>query len=306
MAAEVSRAVIGGTGFSELASDFQNIETDYGTIKVGHIELGGKEVLFVPRHIGLEIPQLVNYRGNIQALKLLGVNTVFAVSAAGRLAQNILPGHLVAVSNVDHEGSARTSSFADTPGLLLHASPEDICSPGLRDILIQSWGAVKNKIAQIYSDSPDLELGFHPNGTYYNVDGPDFRDPATEHRLRQTVFQPALIGQTVWPEINLARQMAMAYQPLGMCVDNSSFPGAKPVTHADGVMHAVVKTAQAAVVLLNEAVKNTPDNFFEAAAHDAMRHSLHPSQVNFPLLKSQGRTKLAIILEQELASRSLT
>lgn len=304
MSVELSRAVIGGTGFSELAKDFETVPTDYGDIKIGHLELGGKEVFFLARHAGLEIPQLVNYRGNIQALKKLGVNLIYSVSACGRLAQHVLPGHLVAVSQVDHEGTSRVTSFADTPGLLLHASPEDQCSPGLRKILVDSWKKVKPEIENLYDGSPDLKVGFHEHGTYFNVDGPDFKDRATEERLRKTVYDPAVIGQTVFPEINLARQMAMAYQPIGMCVDNSSFPGAKPVTHADGVMHAVVKTAQAALALLNEAVKNTPDNFYEAAAHNAMRHSLHPSQVDFNLLKKHGRTQLAIILEQELASQS--
>lgn len=301
---EVPRAVIGGTGFSEFAKDFETVDTDYGEIRVGHLELGGKEVFFLARHAGLEIPQLVNYRGNIQALKRLGVNTIYSVSACGRLAEHILPGHLVAVSHVDHEGSTRVSSFADTPGLLLHASPDGQCSPGLRQIVISAWDKVEQEVRELYAGSPDLFVGLHTHGTYFNVDGPDFRDFATEERLRRTVHDPAVIGQTVFPEINLARQMEIAYQPIGMVVDNSSFPGAKPVTHADGVMHAVTKIAQAAFVLLDEAVRNTPDNFYEEAAHDALLHALHPSQVNFDILRQQGRTNLAVILEEELASRN--
>lgn len=135
------------------------------------------------------------------------------------------------------------------------------------------------------------------------MDGPDFRTLATEERLRKMVYDPAVIGQTLYPEINLARQMEIAYVPIGMCVDNSSFPGAKPVTHADGVMHAVVKTAQATIALLDEAIRNTPDDFYEATAHEALLHALHPSQVDFELLKSRGRVNLAVILEEELNSR---
>lgn len=300
---EVPRAVIGGTGFSEFAQDFETVDTDYGEIRVGHLELGGKEVFFLARHAGLEIPQLVNYRGNIQALKKLGVNVIYAVSACGRLAEHVLPGHLVAVTHVDHEGTSRVSSFADTPGLLLHASPEAQCSSGLRQIVVEAWKRAKPIVERLYVDSPDLNVGFHEHGTYFNVDGPDFRGFTTEERLRRTVYDPSVIGQTVFPEVNLARQMEIAYQPIGMCVDNSSFPGAKPVTHADGVMHAVVHTAQAAFALLDEAVRNTPDDFYEAAAHEALLHALHPGQVDFSILRQEGRTHLAVILEQELASR---
>ena len=228
---------------------------------------------------------------------------IYAVSACGRLAEHVKPGHLVAVSHVDHEGTARITSFADTPGLLLHASPENQCSPGLRSILIDAWDRVEPEVRTIYAESPDLEVGFHTHGTYFNVDGPDFRDFATEERLRRTVHDPSVIGQTVFPEINLARQMEIAYEPVAMVVDNSSFPGAKPVTHADGVMHAVVKTAEAAFALLNEAVRNTPDDFYEAAAHESLRHSLDPGQVNFDMLQQYGRTNLAVILEAELDSR---
>lgn len=301
--AEVTRAIIGGTGFSDYARDFEIVETDYGDINVGHLELGGKEVHFLARHAGLEIPQLVNYRGNIQALRRLGVNVIYAVSACGRLAEHILPGNLVAVSSVDYEATSRIISFADTPGLLLHASPEDQCSPGLRKILIEAWQQAEPQVKEIYANSEDLEVKFHEHGNYLNVDGPDFRSFATEERLRRTVHDVAVIGQTVVPEINLARQMEIAYAPIAMVVDNSSFPGAKPVTHADGVMHAVVKTAQAAFALLDVAVKNTPDDFYEAVAHESLLHSLHPSQIDLEILRTNGRTKLAIILEEELASR---
>lgn len=300
---EITRAIIGGTGFSEFARDFEIVPTDYGDIKVGHLQLGGKEVHFLARHAGLEIPQLVNYRGNIQALKKMGVNVIYAVSACGRLAEHVLPGHLVAVSQVDYGETSRITSFADTSGLLLHASPENQCSSGLRNIIIKSWEEVEGRVRQIYDSSSDLQVGFHSHGTYWNVDGPDFRPWATEKRLRNTMYDPAVIGQTVVPEINLARQMEIAYAPIGMCVDNSSFPGAKPVTHADGVMYAVIKTAQAAFALLDVAVKNTPDDFYEAVAHKSLLHSLHSSQVDLNYLKTHGRTHLAVILEEELNSR---
>lgn len=298
------RAIIGGTGFSEFARDFETVQTDYGDIKVGHLGIGGRDVFFLARHAGLEIPQLVNYRGNIQALRKLGVNVIYAVSACGRLAEHVLPGHLVAVSHVDYEATSRVTSFADTPGLLLHASFEDQCSPGLRNIIIHAWQEAEPAIKKIYEDSPDLKVGFHTHGTYYNVDGPDFRDFATEERLRRTVHDVSIIGQTVMPEINLARQMEIAYEPIAMVVDNSSFPGARSVTHADGVMHAVVKTAQAAFALLEVTVRNTPVDFYEAVAHESLQHSLHSSQVDFNILRQYGRTHLALILEEELASRS--
>lgn len=295
---DVLRAVIGGTGFSERAADYSTIETDYGDVRVGSMELGGREVLFVPRHAALEVPHLVNYRANIQALKLKGVNTIYAVSAAGRLHESVLPGHLVSVSDLDWDDAHRDSTFAEK-GLLLHASMHEPMSKALGNYLTQGWGLAEAKVAEIYADSPDLSVGYHADGTYFNIQGPAFSPPAREARLRNTVHNARLIGQTLHPEAGLAREMGMAYAAVGMCVDHSNYPDAPPVTHADGVMHAVVGTAQAAVALLDEAMRFVPDDF-QDMAHDAFSHSIHPSQVDFGTLRANGRTKLALIIENAL------
>lgn len=303
---EAPKAIIGGTGFSEIATDFKIISTDYGDVPVGQLELGGKEVHFLARHRGLETPDRVNYRANLQALKLLGVNTVFAVSAAGRLAEEVWPGHLVVLDDVDWDdttGRHRDMTFSE-PGLLLHASMNDPFSQELRRIINSSWLVAEPKIAKLYQDDPDLKVLLHTNGTFFNVNGPSFSPPAREARIRSSVFNPKLIGQTLVPEVILAREMAMAYAAVGMCVDHSNFPGAPPVTHADGVMNAVVKTAQAAIILLDEAVKNTPPDFFDGVAHDAFNHSLHSNQVDLSQLRHNGRTHLALILEGVLTARN--
>ena len=68
--------VIGGTGFSERAQNFETIHTDYGDVRVGHLELGGRDTIFIARHQRLQAPFQVNYRANVEAMKLLGVNKV--------------------------------------------------------------------------------------------------------------------------------------------------------------------------------------------------------------------------------------
>jgi hypothetical protein len=168
----------------------------------------------------------------------------------------------------------------------------------------ESWLTVKPKIEHIYKGSPDLEVGFHADGTYFNIQGPAFTTPEREERLRRTVSNAKVIGQTLVPEVHLAREMGMAYAAVGMCVDHSNFPGGKPVTHADGVMHAVNKTAEAAVALLDETVKRMPEDFFEEIAHTAFDHSFHSGQADFKLLRENGRTNLALILENVLTGRS--
>jgi len=295
-------AVIGGTGFSEMAQDPEKVETDYGEVQVSTLELGGKQVRFVPRHQNLETPDRVNYRANIQALVRCGVKTVFAVTAAGRLHQDVLPGHLVAIDDVDWDdttGNNREMTFAE-PGLLLHASMNDPFSSGLRKHLSDAWLESEPMVEGIYGESSDLDVDFHRHGTYFNINGPQFSPPAREARIRNTVVNAKLIGQTLVPEVLLAREMGLAYAALGMCVDHSNYPGGKPVTHADGVMHAVVNTAKAAVEVLGNTIRRIPDDFHDPVAHEALKHSLDPKQVDFERLIAAGRPHLAEILRIKL------
>ena len=295
----VNIAIIGGTGFSEKVEEYQSCMTDYGQVDIGTLELGDKEVFFAARHKELEVPHLVNYRANIQALKMQGVDTIYAVSAAGRLGESVWPGHLGAVEDVDWDDLNRVMTFAEK-GLLLHASMDEIMSPKLRQYLSEAWDAVENQITEFYMESQDLKAGFCDGGTYFNIQGPAFTTPAREKRLRTSVVAPRFIGQTIVPEAHLAREMAMSYAVLAMCVDHSNYPGAPTVHHADGVMHAVVKTAEAAVLVLDEAIRRTPEDFYHREAHNAFAHSLHESQVVLDKLRKKGRNNLADILEREI------
>jgi len=302
MASPNKIGIIGGTGFSHLVEKFKEMETDYGSVNVSEMVVGGKRVFFVPRHRNLETPDRVNYRANIQALVRCGVRTVLAVTAGGRLAKEVLPGHLVFVTDVDWDdatGRHREMSFAE-PGLLLHASMEKPFSPKLNHYMAWAWADEKASIERIYEDSPDLKVDIHDNGTYFNINGPAFSTPAREARIRNTVVNPKLIGQTLVPEVHLAREMGLAYAAIGMCVDHSNFPDAKPVTHADGVMHAAQKTSQAALEFLNHTIKRIPDDFHDETAHDSLKHSLHPDQVDFQRLIDAGRPRLAQILREKL------
>jgi 5'-methylthioadenosine phosphorylase len=93
---------IGGSGlydFPSLENTEQfNPETPFGfpsaPIVLGTLK--GKKVAFLARHgIGHTIPPgEVNYRANIWALKLLGVERVIGVSACGSLREDFAPGHI--------------------------------------------------------------------------------------------------------------------------------------------------------------------------------------------------------------------
>lgn len=296
--------IIAGTGFSEKAFSFESIPTDYGPVRVGHLELGGLDTVFLARHQQLQIPSHVNYRANVQALKLLGVNRVFTVSAAGRMHQDVLPGHLVNISDVvwDHTGK-RETTFSENGSLILHAPLAGLYSQGLREAINQSWDEARPDVEKIYNDIPGLEVGYHPEGTYFNSEASWFNTEAREQWLRNTVPNIKLIGQTAIPEGPLLRELGIPQATIAMCTDHSTFPGAVRVSHAGkgGVIDVARVTSTAALAVLDKAIRKIPEGFHDAMVDAMFKGSIDPNQVDLEKLKSQ-RPRLAVIIHGVLSS----
>lgn len=301
---EQRQGIIAGTGFSEKASGFETIETDYGDVRVGHIQLGGRDTIFLARHQQLQIPSHVNYRANVEALKLLGVNRVYTVSAAGRMHEHVLPGHLVNVSGLawDHTGN-RETTFAEDGSLILHAPLAGLYSQGLRDAVNASWDQARPVVEELYRDIPGLSVGFHPDGTYFNSESPWFNTEAREEWLRNTVPDIKLIGQTSIPEGPLLRELGIPQATIGMCTDHSTFPGAVRVSHAGegGVIDVARVTSLAALAVLDNAIRLIPDGYHDAMVDTMFKGSIDPHQVDMDRLRSQ-RPRLALIIEGVLSS----
>lgn len=301
---EQRQGIIAGTGFSEKATGYETIETDYGTVKFGHIQLGGRDTIFLARHQQLQIPSHVNYRANVEALRMLGVNRVYTVTAAGRMDKDVFPGHLVNVSDVawDHTGN-RETTFAENGSLILHAPLAGLYSQGLRDAVNASWDQARPEVERLYEGVPGLSVGFHQDGTYFNSEAPWFNTEAREEWLRNTVPNIKLIGQTSIPEAPLLRELGIPQATIGMCTDHSTFPGAVRVSHAGegGVIDVARVTSLAALALLDNAIRLIPDNYHDAMVDAMFRGSIDPHQVNMEKLRLQ-RPHLAVIIEGVLLS----
>ena len=95
--------VIGGSGLYAMpgltSTREVRVKTPFGdpsdAIVVGTLE--GKQVAFLARHArGHRIlPSEINYRANIYALKLLGVERIISVSAVGSLKEDLRPGEFL-------------------------------------------------------------------------------------------------------------------------------------------------------------------------------------------------------------------
>ncbi len=278
-------AVIGGTGFNELAKSYRKVHTDYGPVEIGTLELGGQEVDFISRHRRGEVPRSVNYKANMQALKLQGAEGIYAVSAGGRLAKDVKPGHLVVID--DFFGyNISIPTFAEK-GLLLHEVNNPPTSVPLSNNLRRSWMAISAKVEEAYQAENEqsgkvlVEPGFRFKGMYVNIEGPGFSTPGEEFFFR-TLQDVAIVGQTLYYEARLARQLGIPYAAVAMCTDHSNFPMEDPVDHEGEVLGRIKQTSGAAVMLLDEAIKRT-ERFIEPVSQDALKHLNPTGDVRFQL-----------------------
>lgn len=203
--------IIGGSGLYDpgILEDVKEFKvyTPYGlpsdNVIVG--VLGGRRVAFLPRHgRGHKIPpHRINYRANIWALKYLGVKWVIAVSAVGSLREDYAPGDIVFPDQFIDMTKTRGYTFFEGP-VVAHVSMADPFCSTLRDLL---------KVV-----ATELSIKHHDRGTYVCIEGPRFSTRA-ESRVWKEVFKADIIGMTLVPEINLAREAQLHYATIALVTD---------------------------------------------------------------------------------------
>ena len=201
-------AIIGGTGIYN-PDTFELIDkvypdTPYGKpsdeILIGKI--AGVEVAFLHRH-GTTIPyppSSVPYRANMYALKQLGCKYVISACAVGSLQRKFGCGDLVIVDQfVDFTKKRDYTYFDDS---VVHiAIPDPFC-----DYLNGIFAETAKK----------LGIKYHNGGTYVCIEGPRFSTRAESMMFRNFAD---IIGMTVVPECQLARELGMCYCSLATVTD---------------------------------------------------------------------------------------
>ncbi|MDZ4278710.1 MAG: S-methyl-5'-thioadenosine phosphorylase, partial [Dehalococcoidia bacterium] len=206
----VQVAVIGGSGFYQMSglSDIEEVRVDtpFGPtsdpIVLGTLE--GVRVAFVTRHgAGHRIlPSEVPFRANIWALKRLGVERCFALSAVGSLREEIAPLDLVVPRQLIDHTRGRTSTFFGR-GLVAHIAFDEPFCPQLSALLVSAAKA--------------LDSNVHQGGAYIAMEGPAFSTKAESQIYRS--WGASVIGMTAVPEAKLAREAEICYATLAMVTD---------------------------------------------------------------------------------------
>ena len=196
--------IIGGTGvyggFS--TSREECVKTPYGEFFVYFVEDEGASFVFLPRHgkTHNKPPHLVNYRGNIWALKELGVSKVVTTAAVGSMNEKFKIGDLVLINYFIDMTKNRPGTFFDGEKGVVHVSMQDPYCKGIRSIL-------KKK-------SSDKNLEIAGEGVYVCTEGPRFESSAEIRFYHQ--IGGDVVGMTSVPEVVLAKKAGLCYGAVGI------------------------------------------------------------------------------------------
>ncbi|MEM3130624.1 MAG: S-methyl-5'-thioadenosine phosphorylase, partial [Nitrososphaerota archaeon] len=204
-------------------------------------EYKGIKIAFIPRHGEKHSipPHSINYRANIWALKEIGVERILAPSAVGSLQENIKPGDFVIPDQFIDRTWGRAGTFYDG-GQVCHISMADPFCPELANI--------------IYDTALNLGLRIHKNGTYVCIQGPRFSTRAESKLFRS--WGAHIIGMTLIPEVNLAREVRMCYSTIAMVTDYDVW-AEKPVS-AEEVVKTMNENVEKVKKLLANLIPKIP------------------------------------------------
>jgi 5'-methylthioadenosine phosphorylase len=202
--------IIGGSGLYEMpglegAREIR-VRTPFGdpsdALVVGTLE--GRKVAFLARHgRGHRIlPSEINFRANICAMKMLGVQRIISVSAVGSLKEELAPLEFLIPDQFYDRTKVRVSTFFGE-GLVAHVSFDQPTCPQLREVV---GGAADHAVVKA-----------HRGGTYVCIEGPQFSTLAEAKVHREMGFD--IIGMTNATEAKLSREAEICYATVAMITD---------------------------------------------------------------------------------------
>jgi 5'-methylthioadenosine phosphorylase len=247
--AGVKIGIIGGSGLYHMAglTDTREVrvKTPFGNpsdaIVIG--TLAGKPVAFLARHGRGHVysPSEINYRANICAMKMLGVERIISVSAVGSLRDDLPPmDFLVPDQFFDRTKNRAATFFGD--GIVAHVGFDKPTCTHLSAHMAEACDRAGIKV--------------HRGGTYVCMEGPQFSTLAESHTYRQLRFD--VIGMTNLTEAKLAREAEICYSTIAMITDYDCWhPQHDAVTVAEIIENLTRNTANVQTVL-HEAVRELP------------------------------------------------
>jgi 5'-methylthioadenosine phosphorylase len=244
--------------------------------------LEGKRVAFLARHgLGHRIlPGEINYRANVYAMKLLGVQRIISVSAVGSLKEDLRPGEFLVPDQFFDRTKNRMSTFFGE-GIVAHvAFAHPTCG----------------QLSGVLADACVHEaVMVHRRGTYMCIEGPQFSTLAEAEVHRQLGFE--VIGMTNVTEARLAREAEICYSTIAMITDYDCWHPEHESVTASQIIATLSQNAENAQKVLRTAVRELP------AARSckcglALQHAL---VTDLRIVSKATKKKLAAIIEKYIS-----
>ncbi len=287
MTEKIALGIIGGSGLYTMDGlteiNEQDLSTPFGNpsapITVGTLE--GQRVAFLARHgIGHHIsPSEINYRANIFALKMLGVERVVSISACGSLREDYAPGHIVVPDQIFDNTKGRETTFF-TDGLVSHISVADPFCGDLSSSLVK---AIKTSGGAV-----------HPGGAFITIEGPRFSTKAESQVFRS--WGMSIIGMTTSPEAFLAREAEMCYAVMAHVTDYDVWHISEAPVTVDLVVETLKRNTQLAQESIRELVRSLGQEI-HCDCHSALADALITNRKAIP---ANTRQKLDLLVRKYL------
>jgi 5'-methylthioadenosine phosphorylase len=280
--------IIGGSGLYSMSGLTEirevRVKTPFGdpsdAIVLGTLER--KRVAFLARHgRGHRIlPGEINYRANVYAMKLLGVERIISVSAVGSLQEDLRPGEFLVPDQFFDRTKNRVSTFFGD-GLVAHVA---LAHP--------TCGQVGGVLADCCVHEA---IKVHRRGTYVCMEGPQFSTLAEAQVHRQLGFE--VIGMTNVTEAKLAREAEICYATIAMITDYDCWHPEHESVTASQIIATLNQNAENAQRVLRAAVRALPAGR-SCKCGSALQHAL---VTDMKLVPAATKKRLGAIIVKYLS-----
>jgi 5'-methylthioadenosine phosphorylase len=280
---KVKIGIIGGSGLYSMPglTDTREIrvKTPFGdpsdAIIVGTLE--GKRVAFLARHGRGHVfsPSDINYRANICAMKMLGVERIISVSAVGSLRDDLPPQDFLIPDQFFDRTRGRITTFFGG-GIVAHVGFDKPTCTHLS--------------AHIGEACDRAGVKAHRAGTYVCMEGPQFSTLAESHTYRQLRFD--VIGMTNLTEAKLAREAEMCYATIAMITDYDCWHPQHDAVTVTEIIENLNRNTSNVQRVLHEAIAQLP----EARACKCGAALAHAILTDRKMISAATKKRLALII----------
>ena len=279
--------IIGGSGLYSMPGltnvREEVVATPFGAPSDSFIlgDLEGRQVVFLARHGRGHrlLPSELNFRANIFALKMLGVESILSISAVGSLQEQHKPTDFVIPDQFIDRTFARNATFFGD-GIVAHVAFGDPVCPAVATAFQQacdSVGVVGKR-----------------GGTYVCMEGPQFSTRAESNLYRS--WGADVIGMTNLQEAKLAREAEICYATVAMVTDYDCWREGHDDVTVDQVVAVLHQNAENATRVVRAAITFLPAET-GCSCRDALRYAI---LTDHKVIPPETKERLGLLLNKYL------